>query len=614
MINNVIDKINMPPVPDTDSQPHVSNNMQNVVSLDVARQIANEAANEAANRAVSNVRSVPSEQPDDINLEKEMKRAFYKKLTTPSFGETLATQIDSNLASQLASKLIPNLFGGTGEVDGREKGAMGFILDILNTKFAYGAGQTMGNNATEIIKSLGEKRIGQIIDTYQNRMNPDSRQQSMSETIEQSDEDQQKKTESILMGLDSTNSEHVLNFMKATGIKDFTDAQHTILTEQSRILRSRGQIESNDEHIVHKASISKHKEHEEPSDINRQLIQEYSNDSNESKKGSFFDTEHDNIREDEFILSLDPNNPASLHQYMSYRKISGVDNDTVKKMIIKEQDKYLHSLSSSKTNNQDIHQPIPVQIPDPDETKIMSKEEFYKEIGLKTPNQAINESSKPQNETKIQTQPEIVSPSGTDITNIMTILNNIGNNFENSMKSLTEKINSLENDITVLKSSAHIGEFVIGTNLPSNFGFVRPSIKCSDSKINCDSSIIEVDDSEHVDIEPDNMSCEIENDTTVENDISSGNDTIGKKDIAIETNTSENATTNEIETNTTNDNNVDISKSNSNVPSIETNSYIQNKISENDTETEEDLSDEEFVKTGAKWSQKPKHVSKRRRF
>lgn len=456
-----------------------------------ANEAAARAANEATNRAIAALRPSGSDIVDDVNLDKEMRRAFYKKMTTPSFGETLASQLDNKLAGEFISKIMPNIFGSGGNItppEPKEKGIVGFVLDILNTQFAYGAGQTMGSSATEIIKSLGTERVGKMIDSYQQKMTGGGGEGQQTGGIQEtSPEESQRKRESILMSLDSSNSNDVNNFMQATGIGDYTEAQKVILVEQDKILQKRGLkrvIESpspSDDREIRGRPRSRH------DDINRQLIEQYdepplSHASSEPHREGFFndDTQEapfevnrrneNSAREDEFILSLNPDDPVSQQQYMAHRRIAGVPPDVVKKMMIKEQNKFrdvmmkgtpvqeqkpIHSHITNSPENS-----VQDSVQD-NEVRIINKKEFYKEIGLDKTGINKPEIVKEMNQVN-ESQKIIPHESSEDIKNIMDTLQKIGQSFDNSMKQMNEnfdinirfmneKIEYLENEIMTLR-------------------------------------------------------------------------------------------------------------------------------------------------------------------
>lgn len=408
--------------------------VHNVVPYETVQTLVNESANraatEATNRVLANMKAESesakfqiSNVDDDINLDREMRRTFYKKMTKPSFGDVLSDQIDSNLASSLVEKLIPNLFGGgTTAAVTKKEGFVGMISDFLNTQFAYGAGQALGNRAPEIINALGKDKIGGIIDAYQQKLNPGSSSEPQQPQEQLSPAEQQKKTETVIMGLDTTIVEHVTNFMQATGIKDYNAAQKEILSQQNRILESRGLVR--EKQISHEEVRKSEPEkfNNPKNDINRQLMEQYENGGhenggstntggnsffNEGIKNELFESNNwddknntgsgNERNESEFIMSLNPDDPISQQQYIAVRKISGVPIDIVKKMMIKEQKSLANGVES-----------VPI------------------------PESPIKSSS---------------------VNDILSILEKMDKNFDSNLKIVTDKMLVLENEILVLKSS-----------------------------------------------------------------------------------------------------------------------------------------------------------------
>ncbi len=525
-----------------------------VISIESAQELANEAAksaanetarlaadkvvtaaNEAAVRAVAAFKQSTDADTDTLNLDREVKRAFFEKIRKKSFGDMLSEQIDNEMASQLASRLIPGLFGSSNSVKEApvSKGPIAFILDVLNTQFAYGAGQAVGTNATELIKAIGQERVGQFLDAYRQKMTGGEDGQGQGQGQGQlpqrqlSPEEHMKNTENVIMGLDSTDDHDVTTFMQATGIPDYAQAQTAILMEQDRILQNRGLAKQQPVQPQRPPAAAPpgppaapRSRKQRPDDINRQLIDQYQNgyqdDSIDSAgmppgggffedtvgSGSPFDSDGTGSMggmgnmagmagtamssENEFILSLNPDDPVSQQQFMAKRGIKGVPVDIVKTLMVKERKKLMESPQNESMNpvqdeNAALDQPNVQNISPksstgttPDLAQVFDfdsgqdrvlykKEDFLKEIGVKpdvgssNDTKSITESSaKSSNEESAKTDQDNninTTGSGSDnISNIMNILQKIGDNFDASLKNLNQKIGFLEDEIACLKS------------------------------------------------------------------------------------------------------------------------------------------------------------------
>src|SRR5574341_387485 len=107
---------------------------------------------------------------EDINIDREMKRLFYKKMSKPSVGDVIAESIDSNIGNEIATRVISGLFNS-----GKSNGGEGF----WNSSMAMKLGEGIGNNLPAIIKNLAEivgteraeRLVDNVMDAYTGKTN-----------------------------------------------------------------------------------------------------------------------------------------------------------------------------------------------------------------------------------------------------------------------------------------------------------------------------------------------------------------------------------------------------------------------------------------------------------
>ncbi|MDD3474363.1 MAG: hypothetical protein PHP08_00485 [Candidatus Dojkabacteria bacterium] len=519
--------------------------LQNSVPVDYAQKLIDEAtskathkvvneivpkvADEAASRAISSYITSNRQESNNLNIIDRkgvtISQQEYERLMRDarervggdgagnviSLGRRFEEALNQKLNDEVIGNLVGNIFRGgspVGEVKKSHSGIIGAFLDIADTKMGYALGEKFGDKATELVKMFGADRIGAMMDAYSGKV-PQNQQQGQGQEHQASPEEQQKEIEKIIMGLDSTSIDDMNVFMQKTGMKNLYDAQRTLLAEQDRILQNRGlskkSQEQSQENSIPNENV-RDRSKRRPSDMNRDLIDRYDNPdqynqrSQQYQQNNFQTPSNDffggggsvssgtSLQQtpEEMILSLNPDEPSSIHQYMSLRGITGVEQSIVKKMLMKEQRELSGKLSNPinpaqdqikqesrnfSWSEKDIGKPI-------EETKakmssmsevlgnqtegndgtIMKKSEFYEEIGLGKDNKQENKPDTQQSNTQQpSTQQSNAQQPNESLNVILSAIQNLDKNTENVMTVVTQmekKIELLENEIVVLKEKS----------------------------------------------------------------------------------------------------------------------------------------------------------------
>ncbi len=490
---------------------------QSVITLADAQLLADRAAINAVDKIISQIPKTSIS--DDINLEKEMKKTFYNRMSRPSLGDVIAEQFDSNMAQQFVQKLIPGIFGtGTGNNSSFVK--HGIVTDILNSEpmknFGLGLGQNFGTNIQALIQAFGKEKVDKVVDAYMNKMSPEQQQQQQQSQQSQqiSPEEQKKKNDIIMMTIDSTNTSHVTEFMKVANITNYNEAQKVILMEQDRILkeRSSGNITTDQNNNQNNNQPIQRIKKPESNDINRQLMRQYedgnvnsniiNNDRNDNmnqnnlRRDDFFgngisnqnpfDTSSSsntnsnvssNLNNTEFLMSLNPDDLISQQQYMAQRGIIGVPLDIVKKMMLREQKKLTDSRNVIPTG---ISEQLPIKdvssIPIEIKDKSIVTGDSWKESD-------IGKSSIKKDELdidQIKQEDILIKPfvnkqklSENDMSPIMNMLQKIGNDMDKHLGIMNKEIEFLKDEIKVLKSKDNHQVHDVNKFYPKNEEYVE---------------------------------------------------------------------------------------------------------------------------------------------
>jgi hypothetical protein len=195
-----------------------------------------------------------------VSQYEDMKRSALK-YTGGSSENNLGARIESAIAQrfndEIIGKMVGNVFGSTNPAP-KKDGIAGIIGDILNSQFAYGAGQSLGAKAPEIIAALGKDKINGLIEAYKRSNDPNYVPEPGPAQL--TTEDQRKKVDATIISLNPNDQNDVNSFAQATNMTDYNAAKNILISEQNRILKERG-IENSSQ----------------PKDINRQLMQQYEN-------------------------------------------------------------------------------------------------------------------------------------------------------------------------------------------------------------------------------------------------------------------------------------------------------------------------------------------------
>lgn len=490
---------------------------QNSIPIDYAQELINKAtyrvanelvpkvADEAANRAVSsfiqsnNLSSnqnglkivdrngvVVSQTEYERIIKDARDRAGSSPANTISLGARIENAISQKLDDTFVQNFVGRLFtGGTPSVEPKKphSGIIGTLLDIADTKMGYAFGEKIGDKATDLVKMFGTERIGAMMDAYSGKTSPGQPQQQ-----QLTPEQQQKQAETILMSLDSTNIEDMNKFMQMTGINNLYDAQKLLLSEQDKIIQSRGfarprsQSQSQSQEQEQASNRTPSRAKNKQNDMNRDLIeryessdQQYQQDFNQpndffggnTNSSLGFETGISSQTNEEKILSLNPDDPTSLHQYSSMRNLVNLDAITIKKMLIQEQK---NLLSKASTTPQITSQPNTISSPIRDaeviENRGISPDEDQSQLKGGSPSNELvvqkpKQPSEQQSIQEQQVQPEhqVSSEQQTaeqqtaeqtnDASNDLTLMNTI----MSVLDKLDKKIDYLESEITTMKKS-----------------------------------------------------------------------------------------------------------------------------------------------------------------
>lgn len=431
-------------------------NAQNFISLDDARVLANEAAKNAANEILSKLPSGTSNSSLPLSpmsvvdkkglvvsvdqYEDMKKRALTSGgggIGMGGLGERFEQALNQKITDDVIGGMVGKMFGS----DGGKSIKGGIINDILNStmaqSFGLGLGQNLGSNIKELVSVFGQKRVNDIINAATNAQNPQQENGNIidaeSSPVDDKQKSEKQKVDDILITLDSTNPAHVNEFMKATGINNFANAQRTILSEQDRIRKERNISTESRPREQSKEPFREQGIRREPESFREQSFGKES----ESSKGDFFNSSgspqpfsqqpstqqpSSQINEEEFMRSINPDDPISQQQYMMYKGYStNIPLEDIKRMILRDKKKY---------ENKNIMEEV-------------------------LPNTLIKETTetKPVIETEqTETKPPEVNPDNP----ILLMLQQIQNNLDGNMKSINQKMEVLEKEITVLKSTKKI--------------------------------------------------------------------------------------------------------------------------------------------------------------
>ncbi len=480
-------------------------------SYRVASELVPKAADEAASKAISSY--IQSSKPDlsGLNIMDRkgvtLSQQEYERIrreasgnsenlgNSISLGRRFEDALNQKLNDEVIGSLVGNMFRGGSPTSGDSRnsstGVVGSVLHelkgVLDTKFGYGLGEKIGGSATELIKTIGQERVGQLIDNYNQGMNPN---QLPPQQAQLTPEEHQKRAESTIMSLDSTSITDMTKFMEATGIRNLTEAQKILLAEQDKILQNRGLSRNSSSQQSNEVSqnsqsneSSKSRNKNKSNDMNRDLIDRYDNPNSSFPTSSPFQS--DNFTPpgidffgsggeggnqqnssfsqspEEIILSLNPDDPTSLHQYSTMRNLGNLDAITIKKTLMKEQRNLLDKSSKSTfdTNQSSITQPSiqDAQIvqehgisPDEDQARLRGNS------STDTPSiqqKNVNVENKPST-TDINASPSIPNssvPSNSDPSNSVPSNSDPMDTIMRILNKLENKIDYLESEIGTLK-------------------------------------------------------------------------------------------------------------------------------------------------------------------
>jgi hypothetical protein len=251
-----------------------------------------------------------------------------------TIGQRFEEGLNQHFTNELMGKFFGNMTGGATAVK-KHEGITGIIMELLDTKAGYALGESIGKSAPQLIQMLGSGKVNEIIESYKKSSDPNYI--ANEETVE----DRQKKQDQQIMSFDPNDPAQMQQFMQAVNMTDINAAKNVLIGEQERIMKARGVINN-----------------QQPKDINRQLMQQYDDPQRMpqqqvlggSTNDPFFGQQSSQPapNNNDFIASLNPDDPISQQQFMAARGMSGVPLDEVKRMMLKE----MRSLKPASTDNE----------------------------------------------------------------------------------------------------------------------------------------------------------------------------------------------------------------------------------------------------------------------
>lgn len=358
-------------------------------------------------------------------------------------GTRFEEALNQKFTDEVMGNLIGKMFGGSPVANkgGIVSGIMGEPA-IVNMLGNIGLG--IGNNFDKIIeKAFGLLGRGAAV-ALAKKAGVDIPEGSEGQTS--ITPEQQKKMEDGILNINPNDNNAVGEFMNMVNsnspgsLKNVEDSRNMLKSVQHEILVRRGLISEVPNEVVTRDNSRKH-------DMNRDLIDRYdkgipapgggSNDFfNQQSGGGGMGVGVEQSPE-EIILSMNPDDPQSIHQYAAMRNLIGVDVVSTKKMLINEQRSLLGK------NNIDIRGKNPSDVP------ISPNDDIGQKDRKKVNNEFLVEIPPDQREKEIVGNKEEVDenvvdqPSDNDVlTKVLeavTLLNNRISDYGNRLELLESK-------------------------------------------------------------------------------------------------------------------------------------------------------------------------------
>lgn len=194
-------------------------------------------------------------------------RAF-QQIAQPAPPSRIQAVIEERIGNVIAENL-EKMFGGSSGTGTTIVRKSGFVIDVLNTAWAHGLGESMGARLPETIQTLGQtlgpKKTQEIVDTLQDRyIKPGSAGSDVSsgggsdvgsgtveaggETDDEAEKQKIEKQKDYILTLKADNPDDVNQYAKAMGLSPDA-AKFMLVRHQDDIRKQRGKQKESDTNI-----------------------------------------------------------------------------------------------------------------------------------------------------------------------------------------------------------------------------------------------------------------------------------------------------------------------------------------------------------------------------
>jgi hypothetical protein len=172
-------------------------------------------------------------------LENQIERRNLKHQPMASFGEKLGMKIEERMSDTMIDRMLGGMFNVGGATTPKPTGWLEITKVILDSGFAQQAGAKLPETIVALKSTIGEERTNALADAAINAIGP-----KKEKGIGPSPEEEQKKMEKFVLGLNPVNILDVKKFMDLVNanpannkVTDTTQARNILIEEQNRIRR-----------------------------------------------------------------------------------------------------------------------------------------------------------------------------------------------------------------------------------------------------------------------------------------------------------------------------------------------------------------------------------------
>ena len=280
------------------------------------------------------------------SLENQIERRNLKHQPGMSFGERLGTKIEEKISDNFLDKMMNSMFN-VGGVPAKQDGWLAIVKTILDSGFAQQAGAKLPETIEALTKRIGPQKTDELADAVIQAVNPNK-----TKSIGPSPEDEQKKMEKFVLGLNPVNILDIKKFMDLVNanpsnnkVTDQTQARNTLIEEQNRIRRENPVLANeiailNQDKDTGMGSVSPFGNSIDrlPGDMMGNMMSRNQGSTQTNQLGT------------EQILALDPNNDISVESYAwsnGYGNMLSEPNglQKVRNILMRTQDELTKQLS-----------------------------------------------------------------------------------------------------------------------------------------------------------------------------------------------------------------------------------------------------------------------------